>query len=366
MNANEVTANRANELLGGERGGRLVHPNDDLNMGQSSNDVFPTAIHLAALVSIDEELIPALRVLEQALKSKSDEFWPVIKTGRTHLQDATPIRLGQEFLGFTGQVSRSIRRLEFAQQELSEVALGGTAVGTGINTHPEFAQRVCAWLSSELRVDVRETENHFQAQNTLDSVVMASGVLRSVAISLMKIANDIRFMGSGPRSGIGELALPEVQPGSSIMPGKVNPVIAESLIMAAAQAIGNDLTVATSGQWGYFELNTMMPVAALNLLQATALLAAAAGNFAVQCVQGLVATERGPLTVEQGLAMATALAPEIGYDAAAQGAKEAAKRGATVREIALEQNLLPRDKLEQVLNPEDMTRPGHTAGPAGG
>jgi fumarate hydratase class II len=366
MNANEVISNRANELLGGQRGGRLVHPNDEVNMGQSSNDVFPTAIHVAALVSISEDLIPSLRILEGSLQAKSDEFWPVIKTGRTHLQDATPIRLGQEFLGFAGQVTRSIRRLEFAQDELAEVALGGTAVGTGINTHPDFAERVCAWLSDVLQLTVRETENHFQAQNTLDGVVMTSGVLRSIAISLMKIANDIRLMGSGPRAGIGELALPEVQPGSSIMPGKVNPVIVESLIMAGAQTIGNDLTVATSGQWGYFELNTMMPVAALNLLQSIALLSAAARNFAIQCVQGLAATDHGPLMVERGLAMATALAPEIGYDAAAQIAKEAAKRGASVREIALEQGVLPAEKLDSVLNPEDMTRPGHTAGPAGG
>lgn len=366
MNANEVIANRANELLGGERGGRLVHPNDDVNMGQSSNDVIPTAIHLAALVSIQDELIPALQDLQAALQTKSDEFWPVIKTGRTHLQDATPIRLGQEFLGFAGQVSRSRKRLEWAMADLSEVALGGTAVGTGINTHPEFAARVCAWLSDVTQAHIQETENHFQAQNTLDGVVLTSGILRSVAISLMKIANDIRFMGSGPRAGLGEIALPEVQPGSSIMPGKVNPVIAESLIMVGAQTIGNDTTVATSGQWGYFELNMMMPVAALNLLQSIALLASAARNFAVQCVQGLTATDHGPKMVEQGLAMATALAPEIGYDAAAAIAEEAAKRGASVREIALEQRVLSPERLEQVLNPEEMTKPGHTAGPAGG
>jgi fumarate hydratase class II len=366
MNANEVIANRANELMGERRGARLVHPNDEVNMGQSSNDVFPTAIHLAALIAIKDELIPSLQMLQESLQEKADEFWPIIKTGRTHLQDATPIRLGQEFQGFAGQTSRSIRRLDFAINELSEVALGGTAVGTGINTHPEFAARVCAWLSDVLQITIRETDNHFQAQNTLDGVVVASGILRSVAISLMKIANDIRLMGSGPRAGYGELGIPEVQPGSSIMPGKVNPVIAESLIMAGAQVIGNDLTVATSGQWGYFELNTMMPVAALNLLQAIALLSAVARNFAIQCVQGLVATDHGPRMVEQGLAMATALAPEIGYDAAAQIAKDAAKRGRTVREVALEQHVLPEDKLNKVLNPEEMTRPGHTAGPAGG
>jgi len=250
--------------------------------------------------------------------------------------------------------------------ELSEVALGGTAVGTGINTHPQFAERICSWLSDVIQTPVRETDNHFQAQSTLDGVVMTSGILRSVAISLMKIANDIRFFGSGPRAGLGEIALPEVQPGSSIMPGKVNPVIAESLIQAGAQVIGNDVAVATCGQWGYFELNTMMPVAAYNLLRSISLLAAATRNFAVQCVEGLTATEHGPEMVEQGLAMATALAPEIGYDAAAQIAKEAAKRGATVRQIALEQKVLSPERLAEVLNPEDMTRPGHTAGPAGG
>ncbi len=366
MNANEVIANRASELRGGQRGSRLIHPNDDVNMGQSSNDVFPTAIHLAALVAINEELRPALKVLEEALAAKSKEFWPIIKTGRTHLQDATPIRLGQEFLGFTGQVTRSLRRLQWAMDDLSEVALGGTAVGTGINTHPEFAQRVCAWLADVLQVPVRETENHFQAQNTLDAVVLTSGILRSTAISLMKIANDIRLFASGPRAGLGEINLPEVQPGSSIMPGKVNPVICESLIMACAQVIGNDLTVATSGQWGYFELNTMMPVATLNLLSAISLLAAASRNFAVQCVQGITATEHGPEMVERGLAIATALAPEIGYDAAADIAKTAAKRGASVREIALERNVLSAEKLDEVLNPEEMTKPGHTAGSAGG
>ena len=218
MNANEVIANRANELLGGERGGRLVHPNDEVNMGQSSNDVFPTAIHLAGLVSIQDDLIPSLSVLQDALAAKSQEFWPVIKTGRTHLQDATPIRLGQEFLGFEGQVARAIKRLQWAVGELTEVALGGTAVGTGINTHAEFAPRVCAWLSDVVGADVHETDNHFQAQNTLDGVVFTSGVLRSVAISLMKIANDIRFMGSGPRAGLGEIALPEVQPEAQLCP----------------------------------------------------------------------------------------------------------------------------------------------------
>lgn len=360
MNANEVIANRATELLGHERGSRHVHPNDHVNRGQSSNDVIPTAIHVAAVDQMSNDLIPALQRLQQSLEHKAKEFWPVIKTGRTHLQDATPIRLGQEFRGFAGQVQRGQQRLRWALDDLSEVALGGTAVGTGINTHDEFAARVCAWISNRIQAPIHETENHFQAQSTLDGVVFASGALRTVATSLMKVANDIRLMGSGPRAGLGELTLPEVQPGSSIMPGKVNPVIAESLIMACAQVIGNDTTIATSGQWGYFELNTMMPVAAFNLLQSIALLAASARNFAVQCVDGLAATSRGPEMVERGLMTATALAPDVGYDTAARIAKVAAKSGRTIREIALEQKILPADRLEDVLNPEKMTQPERT------
>ena len=266
-NANEVIANRATEIMGSQRGSRLVHPNDHVNVGQSSNDVIPTAIHLSALTQIKERLVPALEKLRSALDEKSSEFWPIIKTGRTHLQDATPIRLGQEFKGFAGQVEYSIHRLRHAQEELSQVALGGTAVGTGVNAHPEFAGRVCQILADMTGVHVRETDNHFQSQSTLDATVEASGVLRTVAVSLHKIANDVRWMGSGPRAGLGELLLPEVQPGSSIMPGKVNPVIAESVIQVSAQVVGNDVTVALAGQGSYFELNTMMPVAAYSLLQ---------------------------------------------------------------------------------------------------
>ena len=358
MNANEVIANRASEILGGERASKLVHPNDHVNLGQSSNDVIPTAIHLSALVELQERLIPALERLQAALEAKSKEFWTVIKTGRTHLQDATPIRLGQEFLGYAGQVERGIRRLRHAQQELAEVALGGTAVGTGLNTHPEFASRVCAALSKELGFSVRETDNHFQAQSTVDSVLEASGSLRTVAVSLHKIANDIRWLGSGPRAGLGELALPEVQPGSSIMPGKVNPVIAESVIQVVAQVIGCDATVAQAAQGGYFELNLMMPVAAHNLLEAIELLAAASDNFTDQCVKGLRATERGPEILERGLMLATALAPAIGYDAAAKIAKEAAKSGRTVREVACEKTELSDEELGRLLDPEKMTSPG--------
>ena len=366
MNANEVIANRASELLGGSRGSRKVHPNDHVNFGQSSNDVIPTAIHLAALVSIEHDLLPALRGLQQALQQKADEFMPIVKTGRTHLQDATPIRLGQEFLGYAGQIERGIARLRHAQNELSEVALGGTAVGTGVNTHPEFAQRVTVLLSEMTGVTVRETSNHFQAQSTLDNVVEASGSLNTLAVSLMKIANDIRWLGSGPRAGIGEIDLPAVQPGSSIMPGKVNPVIAESVCMACAQVIGNSTTITVAGQSGNFEINVMMPVTAYNLLQSIRLLAAVSRNFTEQCVKGIQATTRGPEMVERGLAICTSLAPVIGYDAAANISKEAYKTGKTIREVARERTNLTEEELDRILDPASMTKPGLEGGPAGG
>ncbi len=366
MNANEVIANRANELLGGTRGSRKVHPNDQVNFGQSSNDVIPTAIHLSALISIQHELIPALEGLQQALQQKSDEFMPIVKTGRTHLQDATPIRLGQEFLGYAGQIERSIGRIRHAAKELSEVALGGTAVGTSVNTHPEFAVRVCQRLSQMNEVPLYETSNHFQAQSTLDNVVEASGSLNTLAVSLMKIGNDIRWLGSGPRAGIGEIDLPAVQPGSSIMPGKVNPVIAKSLCMVCAQVIGNHTTITIAGQSGNFEINVMMPVTAYNLLQSISLLAAAARNFTEQCVKGISATSRGPEMVEHGLAICTALAPVIGYDAAANISKEAYKTGKTVREVAREKTSLSDEELDRILNPANMTKPGLEGGQAGG
>ncbi|MCX6020550.1 MAG: class II fumarate hydratase [Chloroflexi bacterium] len=359
MNANEVIANRANETLGQPRGTRKpVHPNDHVNLGQSSNDVIPTAIHVAALIGIHDKLLPALTKLAEALEAKADEYMPIIKTGRTHLQDATPIRLGQEFLGYASAVRLGIERVRGAQRELESVALGGTAVGTGVNTHPEFASRVCAKLTELTGVTVKETEHHFQAQSTLDSVVAASGAFNTLAVSLMKIANDIRWMGSGPRAGLFELLLPEVQPGSSIMPGKVNPVIPESLIQVCAQVMGNHLTVTLAGQWGFFELNMMMPVAAYNLLQSIDLLAAASGNFADQCIVGLQATTRGPDSLEQGLAIVTGLAPAIGYDAAADIAKLAFKTNRTVREVAREKTQLSEEELTRLLNPEDMTKPG--------
>ena len=365
-NANEVIANRASQMLGGDLGSRLVHPNDQVNMGQSSNDVIPTAIHLAALLAIKEDLIPGLERLGKELKSKSDQFWPVIKTGRTHLQDATPIRLGQVFLGFAGQAESSITRLGRAEDALEEVALGGTAVGTGVNTHPEFSARTCKLLSEMTGVRIRETDNHFQAQSTLDALVEASGALKTVAVSLHKVANDIRLMACGPRAGLGEITVPEVQPGSSIMPGKVNPVISESVIQVVAQVFGNHEAVAMAGHGSYFELNTMMPVAAHNILQSISLLATSANNFAEQCVTGIEATSVGPEMLEKGLMLGTGLAPEIGYDAAAAIAKEAAATGKTIREVAKEKTSLSDADLNRLLDPQAMTEPGLGTGGGGG
>ena len=299
--------------------------------------------------------MPALEKLRKALQEKAGQFDGVVKTGRTHLQDATPIRLGQEFLGYAGQMERGIERLLKAQDDLSEVALGGTAVGTGVNTQPEFAARVCERLSERFGVDVHETENHFQAQSAMDATVFTSGALKTVAVSLMKISNDIRWLGSGPRAGIGEIALPEVQPGSSIMPGKVNPVIAESVAMVAAQVMGNDATITIAGQSGNFELNVMLPLIAYNLLQSIDLLANAAENLTDQCVSGIEATERGPELVEQGLMLATALAPVVGYDKAAEISKEAYKTGKTIREVARENTDLSEEELDELLDARKMT-----------
>ena len=367
-NANEVIANRANEILGNPLGSRKpVHPNDHVNRCQSSNDVIPSAMQLAALVAVHEELLPALTYLKDALDQKAREFMPVVKTGRTHLQDATPIRLGQEFQGYGGQVQRGIERVKLGAEELAELPLGGTAVGTGINAHPEFAQRVCDHLSRRSGLPVRETDNHFQAQATLDSVLSVAGALRVVTISLWKIGNDLRWFASGPRAGLGEITLPEVQPGSSIMPGKVNPVIIESMTMVIAKVLGNDQTITIAAQSGsIFELNLMMPVAAFCLLESIALLGASAQNLARQCVTGIKATDRGPQVVEQGLMLATALAPAIGYDAAAKIAKEALTSSKTIREIARERTKLSQMELDRLLDPSTMTQPGVEAGAASG
>jgi fumarate hydratase class II len=364
MNANEVISNRAAELLGGARGSKLVHPNDHVNLGQSSNDVIPTAIHIAASEMIARRLIPALARLHTALDRKAREFDGIVKIGRTHLQDATPVRLGQEFGGYARQIELGIARMRRAQEMLSEVALGGTAVGTGLNTHPEFASRVLALISQETGCSFKEAANHFEAQSAQDSLVEASGELRTLAVSLMKIANDIRWLGSGPRCGLGEILLPETQPGSSIMPGKVNPVIAESVTMVCAQVIGNDVTVTIGGQAGNFELIVMLPVMAYNLLQSIEILSTASENFAVKCIEGITADEqRCRDSIERSLALCTALAPEIGYEAAAAIAKEAYRTGKTVREVARERKILPEERLNELLDPRRMTEPG---GPVGG
>jgi len=357
MNANEVIANRANEILGGKIGDRRpVHPNDHVNMGQSSNDVIPTCLHISALEGIVKDLIPALKTLQGSLNGKAAEFDEVIKIGRTHLQDATPIRLGQEFGGYAGMVEHGIRRIENVLLHLGELALGGTAVGTGINTHPEFARKTIEKINGMTGLQFREAENHFEAQGSKDAVVETSAALKIAAVSLTKIANDIRWLGSGPRCGIGEIVLPEVQPGSSIMPGKVNPVIAESLIQVCAQVIGNDAAITLGGLFGNFELNVMMPVMTHNLLQSISLLSAATSNFAQRCVVGIQADrQRCEEMVEKSLAMVTALAPRIGYDAAAQIAKEAYQTGKTVRDIALQRKVLPKEVLDKILDPWAMT-----------
>ncbi|MGA9112597.1 MAG: class II fumarate hydratase [Candidatus Dormiibacterota bacterium] len=368
MNANEVIGNRAIELLGGVLGSRTpVHPNDHVNLCQSSNDVIPTAIHVAGAVALSRDLLPALAALEASLRAKAEELWPVVKTGRTHLQDATPIRLGQEFLGWAGQVERAQRRCRQALGELCELALGGTAVGTGVNTDPAFAGRVIAGLAATCELPFTETDNHFQAQATLDGVVAAHGALRATAVSLYEIAANIRLLACGPRAGIAEIALPEVQPGSSIMPGKVNPVIAESLTMVAAQVVGNDATIAFAGAAGsLLELNVMMPVAAHALLESIGILATAATNFAGQAVDGITATDNGPRLIERGLMTCTGLAPRIGYDRAAQIAKEAFATGRTVREVARERTQLSDAELDELLDPVAMTEPSPGRIGAGG
>ncbi|HEV1991676.1 MAG TPA: class II fumarate hydratase, partial [Candidatus Dormibacteraeota bacterium] len=364
-NANEVIATRATEILGGERGARLVHPNDHVNLGQSSNDVIPTAFQLASAMAIKDELIPALERLHKALEAKSKEFWPVVKTGRTHLQDATPIRLGQEFKGYAGQVEESIRRAGIAIDELARIPLGGTAVGTGINTHPQYARIAAARLVKASGVPVRETQNHFHAQATLDALVAAHGGLRTIATSLWKIGSDVRLMGTGPIAGLGELRLPETQPGSSIMPGKVNPVIVESLLMVIARVYGNDLTVTISGQSGsFFELNVMMPVAGVATLESITLLATSVRNFSERCIEGLQATDRGPELVERSPMLATALNPILGYDEASRIAKESIRTGKSIRQLARAKGV-SEAALNKALDLAKMTKPG-LEGPGGG
>jgi fumarate hydratase class II len=357
MNANEVIANRAIQLLGGRPGTKTpVHPNDHVNKGQSSNDVFPAAVHVAASEAVERDLLPALRTLERALHDKAQAFDPVVKLGRTHLMDAVPVRLGQEFSGYAQQVTNAIRRVSHARPALDELPLGGTAVGTGLGAEPTFAPRVIALLARESGLPFVQAPNLFEALAARDGLVEASGALRVAAVSLTKIANDVRWLGSGPRGAIGEVHIPDLQPGSSIMPGKVNPVMSEMLLMVCAQVIGHDATIAWGGAAGTFELNVMIPVMAYNFLSAVAVLAHAVALFASRCIEGLQANEaRATSFVEQSLAMATALNPRIGYDAAAAIAREAAASGKTVRDICLEKNILPVDELDRLLDPRRMT-----------
>ncbi|MDH3443251.1 MAG: class II fumarate hydratase [Deltaproteobacteria bacterium] len=359
MNANEVIANRALELLGKRRGSKEVHPNDHVNLGQSSNDVIPTAIHVSALEAIEKELLPSLSRLHAALKKKAKDFDAIVKIGRTHLADATPVRLGQEFGGYARQVELSIKRIAAAAKDLQELPLGGTAVGTGINTHPEFANRTIAKIAAMTGLNFSESKNHFESQAARDAAVHVSGALKTLAVSLTKIANDLRWMSSGPRCGIGEIQLPDTQPGSSIMPGKVNPVLCESLLQVAAHVIGCDATIAICGQAGNFELNVMMPIMALRLLEAISFSAAAVTAFTDKCVSGIEPNrEKCAEMVEQSLAMVTALAPAIGYDRAAAIAKECFATGKTVREICRGKKLLPEKRLARILDPRRMTEPG--------
>lgn len=367
MNANEVIANRCSQLAGKPVGSKdPVHPNDHVNMGQSSNDIIPTAIHIAVGESIRHQLLPALENLDAALERKAAEFWGVIKIGRTHLMDATPIRLGQEFSGYAKQVEYSRLRAGNAIAAIEELALGGTAVGTGLNCHPGFAVKVMRHLQNRTGINFREARNHFEAQAAKDGLVQASGQLKTIAVSLFKIANDIRWLGSGPRCGIGEIRLPETQPGSSIMPGKVNPVMSEALIQVCIQVIGNDATITWAGANGNFDLNVMMPVLAHNILESIRLLSNAATVFSERCVAGITANvERCNELVEYSMAMVTSLAPIIGYDRAAEIAKESAKTGKTVRQICTEWKILPEEELRKALDPIEMTKPGGE-GVAGG
>ncbi len=357
MNANEVIANRAIEILGGKIGTKTpVHPNDHVNKGQSSNDVIPTAIHVAALEAIEETLLPALRNLHGTLVAKALEFDRVLKIGRTHLQDALPIRLGQEFSGYASQVEHAIGRVESLRPSLRELALGGTAVGTGLNATKGFARLAIERIAAFTGLPLVQAPNLFEALASRDAVVEASGQLKTVAVSLIKIANDLRWMNSGPRCGIGEITLPALQPGSSIMPGKVNPVIPESAMMLCATVLGNDVAINIGGQHGNFELNTMMPMMAMHLLESVRLLANGSRVLAEKCVAGIQANEeRTRSLIEGSLAMVTALAPAIGYDAAAGLAKEAFATGRTIRELARERNLLSEEDLERLLDPRRLT-----------
>jgi len=365
-NANEVIANRCAELAGKPIGSReVVHPNDHVNMGQSSNDVIPSAIHVSAAEELKNHLVPSLAKLHRALEAKAEEFWDVIKIGRTHLMDATPVRLGQEFSGYAQQVAYGKARAEKAIDVLRELALGGTAVGTGINRHVDLPAKMIRHLEHRTNIKFYEAKDHFEAQGSKDAVVEASGQLKTIAVSLFKIANDIRWLASGPRCGIGEIQLPATQPGSSIMPGKVNPVLCESLMMVCAQVIGHDCAITWAGANGNFELNVMMPVMAHDLFESIRLLANATDAFCDKCAAGIAANrKRCAELVELSLAMVTSLTPKIGYDRAAEIAKESARTGRTVREICREQKVLPDAELDRALDPVAMTEPSAKTAPA--
>jgi fumarate hydratase class II len=359
MNANEVIANRAAEILGEEIGDRVVHPNDHVNFGQSSNDMIPTAMHVASLEAVEKDLLPALETLSDALEDKAEEFDGVVKTGRTHLQDATPVRLGQEFGGYRAQVEKGIQRVENVRSHLRELAIGGTAVGTGLNTHPEFPERAAEYITEETGVAFREADNHFEAQAAHDAMSEAHGALRTVAGSLNKIANDLRLLASGPRNGLGEIEQPENQPGSSIMPGKINPVVAEAVNQVHKQVVGNDAAVSAGAAEGQIDLNLYKPVLAHNFLQSTNLLANASEVFAERFVAKLEANEETcEAQVERSMALATALNPAIGYDKASKVAKQALADGKTVREVAVSEGYLSEEEADEVLDPEKMTHRG--------
>ncbi|WP_135820748.1 class II fumarate hydratase [Halostella litorea] len=363
MNANEVIANRATEIYGGEVGTREIHPNDHVNFGQSSNDVIPTAMHVASLEAVEKDLIPALDTLREALEAKEDEFDDVVKTGRTHLQDATPVRLGQEFGGYRTQVEKGLARVDNTREHLAELALGGTAVGTGLNTHEDFPGLVAEYVTKETGVQFREADDHFEAQAAHDAMSEAHGALRTVAGSLNKVANDLRLLASGPRNGLGEIEQPENQPGSSIMPGKINPVVAEAVNQVHKQVVGNDAAVSAGAAEGQIDLNLYKPVIAYNYLQSASLLANASEAFAEKFVRKLEANEEHcEEQVQQSMALATALNPAIGYDKASEVAKTALKEGKTVREVVVEKGYLDEDEVDEVLDPEKMTHRGILGG----
>jgi len=359
MNANEVMANRASELLGAELGSKVVHPNDHVNAGQSSNDTIPTAIHVAAVAGIERDLLPALDALSASLEAKAVEFDDILKSGRTHLMDATPVRLGQEFGGYAVQVAYGADRIRKVLPELLELALGGTAVGTGINAPDGFPAATIAEMARRSGYDFVEASNHFEAQAAKDAAVNTSGALKTVAVSLFKIANDLRWMSSGPRTAIAEITLPSLQPGSSIMPGKVNPVISEMMMQVASQVIGNDAAITWGGANGNFELNVMMPLIAHNLLESIDLLASGANVMREKMIDGIEANEdRARFLLEQNVIIITALVPVIGYDKSAEVAKKAFKEGRGVREVALELGVLPEDELNAALDLRPMTEGG--------